>query len=58
MISAQPHVQGRLIRAARDKVEQQFSFATRMRKIESIYRSVMKLDNSNQVRKCNILAAQ
>jgi glycosyltransferase involved in cell wall biosynthesis len=58
MISAQPHVQGRLTRAARDKVEQQFSFATRMRKIESIYRSVMKLDNSNQVRKCNILAAQ
>jgi glycosyltransferase involved in cell wall biosynthesis len=40
----QPTLRERLVRTAREKVEQEFSFATRMRRVEAIYRQVMQSD--------------
>jgi glycosyltransferase involved in cell wall biosynthesis len=36
-----PSLASRLSRTARDKVEREFSFARRMRRVENIYRQVM-----------------
>jgi glycosyltransferase involved in cell wall biosynthesis len=39
---ARPDLRARLVRAARERIENEFGFATRMRRIEAIYRGVMK----------------
>jgi glycosyltransferase involved in cell wall biosynthesis len=40
-----PALASQLCRAAREKVEREFSFASRMRHVESIYRKVMRVAN-------------
>ena len=47
-LTDQPALRTELVRTARDRIENQFSFATRMRRVEAIYRDVMGVDGDHR----------